>query len=310
MNFARNGNPMNDNPVSQCQVTLNACIDIAAHKRWAALSGKEAGDGVQFPFGKEIPKASTGVVVHEIAVKRRNNTQTLSKTKRRKIDPMLTPALTNLAGCPLNLKENEENVKGKVENEFWKQYQLTGVVKTSRDVLNPDGTDVDYGRIDFALGIGGIDPVLNNGEKNIYAGGLVVCRTPFEDKGKRRVPVERGTDEGKMLLITEPYDYKQIVSVDSIKEIFNTFDDTELPGILKDNSEMPLYKCISNLSDLMGGLPSVRTDIMSGGKAAKLIHSFFECQYEYNSRVIGVALTDSQPGQQFDLKVSAFGYCL
>jgi hypothetical protein len=307
--LARNGNPMNDNPVTQCQVTLNAAIDINAHKRWASLSDKEEDSDIHFPFGNKIPKASTGVVVHEIALKRRNQHQTLSKTKRRKIDPMLTPAFTNLAGCPLNIKKADRDIKGKVEHEFWKQFQPVGIVKTSRDVLNPDGTDVDYGRIDFALGIGGVDPVLNRGEKSVYAGNLIVCDLP--KKGEKQ-PHERGTDEGKVLLVTKPYDYKEIVSMESLREIFNSAqNEAQLTEILEKNKEIPVYKCLHVLNNMFEyATLSTYINNTKDSLLEKLLHSFFESHYEYNSRVIGVALTDASPGQQFDLKVSAFGYCL
>lgn len=310
-------NPMNDNPVSQCQVTSNGCVDIDCFKNWKAItSEKTERDGLDFPFGKEMPQDTSGVVVHEIALKHKRELKTVGSIYRnrkiRKLDPMLTPVFTNLAGMPISQPLGTQLSTEQKKYKIWKKIKLAGIVKTSRDELKPDGTDKDHGRIDTAIGIGGIDPILNNGDKTIYAGNLIVAELPLDDKENNITrPTEQGTSKEKKLVITEPYDYNKIISMDSILNLINTYPDAvALREHVRnrDYDDIPFYECLRCLSDLMGGYtgfyePETQQQIQA------LMLSFFENQYEYNSRVIGVALTDIAPNCQGDIKVST-GYCL
>lgn len=226
--FIRAGDPTHSKAQRQLGVTINGAVDYDTSHDWYAKA-KQDSDGFVFPMGKRDSKEASGVVTGELTFrKRRHDNLGESGNKKRKrtrmhLDSKLTPLLSNLACIPVNYSKEEYDLLEKEEKKelIYKQIKFAGMAATPSEEMI-EGKQ--FGREDFANLIGGVDSIINTGDKPILAGQVFVYGVPDPVEGDnendfynklKQIQRIQGTDKNKVLLTTEPYDPENIIRYDS-----------------------------------------------------------------------------------------------
>jgi hypothetical protein len=338
---ARAGDWTHSLPVVQLRVAKNSELDTEWIKQCIA---KREAENVFHPFGTNLDPGTLGVVPGEIAIANREfaldaKAKQLYQDNRGIVLPShLTKSYTNLNGyfMPEDVRDKPAEI---IQYEIHKRIRVTGIVGAACEW---EVQVQKLGRTDFANQIGGVCGIINTSDKNIYAGQLVVARVPLKLIGanlnnhKRKNPIS-GTDGNKILMSTEPYDPSQIITIETLKVFAEkgTPEDMNNTVVGKFVKSLLTYVAYCDAvihGAFVGGVRNVEnverdTDASLRAIAAnpalysELLHpsrlqgreivtslmtTFFEIQHEYNRCVIGVALSDAVPEQQFDLKQGSY----
>jgi hypothetical protein len=270
----RNGDWMNSRALAQQRVAQNSKIDTGLLSQWKNLLTVESYD---FPYGKDMQDGHLGVQQDEVVVKVRHSdpifldqaTKALqpksiySKEKDLTIDDKLLPLISSLNGLPLP----KGSLKGLSVAE------QTYLINSKFSTVGVAGTKCDFeenvkklGRTDFAAEIGGVRSGVLRGPKPIRAGELIVWTAPppvtTDEHGKdMRAPrvvhqenkrakqqVRDGTEGGKAMFYMEPYDPMNIVSPETLEEVFLK----PLEAAIRANNTPDIPAANFNLVDING----------------------------------------------------------
>jgi hypothetical protein len=232
--FASDGDLTNSRPVLQLRVAQGAILDRGEDRRRDSCKNN---DEYVKPYGSEIKIQEKGCIPGEIALKKRTTGRPAltvddiyAGPAYPKLDQTLVPHFTHLNQIPIQMKLEDfkklpdDEKRAFIENEF----QIGGIVGT---VAEPAYEGKDLGKEDFVVEIGGIRSIINNSPTHtILQGQLVVVRAPdFYDKslevpGKKRPRNPDGTEPGKVLVVTEPYDPSQVISQDTLNKLIGELD--------------------------------------------------------------------------------------
>lgn len=230
--FASDGDLTNSRPVLQLRVAQGSILDRKEERRREQC--KDNGEYVK-PYGNEIKLTEKGCVPGEIALKKRNTGKPICTIddiyggpKDPRLDQTLVPHFTHLNQIPIQVPKDtwdslpDDEKRSLIENEF----QVGGIVGT---VAEPAYEGKDLGKEDFVVEIGGIRSIINNSPTHtILQGQLVLARAPDWYPGvigKKRPRNADGTEPGKVLVVTEPYDPSNLISSDTLKQLIKEVDD-------------------------------------------------------------------------------------
>lgn len=224
--FASDGDLTNSRPVLQLRVAQGAILDKKEERRRDQL--KNNGEYTK-PYGNEIKITEKGCIPGEIALKKRTTGKPICTIddiyggpKDPRLEETLVPHFTHLNQIPIQMPKAkfdalpDDEKRALIENEF----QIGGIVGT---VAEPAYEGKDLGKEDFVVEIGGIRSIINNSPTHtILQGQLVLARAPdwYKDvTGKKRPRNADGTEPGKVLVVTEPYDPSNVISADTLNKL-------------------------------------------------------------------------------------------
>lgn len=254
--IVRAGDPSNSKAVRQLLVTLNCEVDLDTQGDWERECRKRSVE-FAFPYGTNMDKEAKGVVADEPCFKRRrpevpllgankNKKMYANKQFESNLDPKLTPLMSNLAGLPIPVKEEDfKRLTAEERKELiMKEIQPYGMVGTTAEAAVQGD---QFGRADFVCAAGGVVSTYNTGPDTIAAGDLIVAEAPetvydtmtpggqvdLAEYHRKRLLHQHidGIDSSKVLLSLRRYDPTRIVSYEGLYAIFDDIakkDDADL----------------------------------------------------------------------------------
>lgn len=212
------------------------------------------------------------------------------------------------------------------------KWQLAGIVGTNNDSLGFHG---EIGRPDLPIQLGGVYTISNFGEKTIHQGDLVVWNAPvLKADGHEPVHVDETPDE-KCVIATEPYDPKEVfgwnvlsayirkwqtmAAADQdefLNELVRYIEQTTKPSTLVLGTAAQCLYALGLLTGAnpanVGGKQAVIRAVLNFADIEKILEPMFiamaEQRADYNSRIVGRALTDGLPGNNFNIYMG--NYCV
>lgn len=244
------GDPVHSRALYQQRVVQNCQLDDQEIKTRQAFKNN---DYYVFPYGKETTDDLMGALTDEIIVKRKDHIlqdpyedsnskrakgvsdDIYRKTKNDQLESYLLPVISSLNGLAIQ-KEMMEN-KSLAEQLYVINSHFIGVGVAAYE--RGYGSDANtIGRLDLAGDIGGVRTGCLRGPKTIRAGELIVWTAPppkdsklvqnlpqrtvldFQTNKRERAQDRDGTSANKAIFVMEPYDPLNVVSFETLQEIF------------------------------------------------------------------------------------------
>lgn len=332
-NFAVDGDLTNSRPALQLRVAQGAILDEEENR---LREGHAKNPEYVHPYSTNAPSNVRGCIPGEIALKRKRTGKAVTEddiygghSDEPKLNATLLPHFTHLNGLPVEFDQKTYDALGTeekrclIENEF----QVAGIVGT---VAEPDYEGKELGRNVFVVEIGGVGSIINNNPKlTILQGQLVLGRAP----DPANLPLApAGTHKDKVLVVTEPFDPRNVISKDTVVRHLQKSDEDFKDHVLKNpHTNTSIYspnhftqalhgffkivyeegqKNPANFdatpATIMKNVLMAANDTHLNTETVMLLNAFHEVNHHVQSQVIGIALSDAPPNTRFDLRFGSY----